>query len=98
MLEKQKELLDGLKQDDRNVTAGPLTRLLILGRIDILNWFLTVERGPEDRVSSLDSKVMKMLQKQKDLLAMPIDEKKPNHTSKIAIQGRIEMLEWLMMK
>jgi len=38
-----------------------------------------------------------MLQKQKELLKEPEDVRKPTHTSKIKIQGRIEMLEWLLM-
>ena len=43
------------------------------------------------------SKALKMSQKQKDLLIQPINDRYPSPHSKVEVQGRIEMLEWLLM-
>jgi hypothetical protein len=76
MIERQNELLRSMERHDRNMAAGPLTKLLIHGRVDMLNWFLTIQsdKSLEESTSSLDSRVMQMLHKQKDLLQEPIDE------------------------
>jgi hypothetical protein len=98
MLKKQHEMLREC-ESNRTVVAGPLTGMLIRGRIDILNWFLgikvrkTKENSP---ISSKDARLLKMLQKQKNLQAEPINDKHPSNVSKIKVQGRIEMLEWLL--
>jgi hypothetical protein len=98
MLKKQNTLR--LRTEKRNpIVAGPLTKLLIEGRIDILKWFLTIQKQARSRNSTslLDTRLLKMLQKQKDLLIQPINERHPSFTSKIEVQGRIEMLEWLLV-
>ncbi len=101
MLKKQHGMLLEGENSNRTVVAGPLTRTLIRGRIDILNWFLgiqvrkTKEKNP---LSSTDARLLKMLQKQKNLLMEPINDRRPSSTSRIEVQGRIEMLEWLLLK
>jgi len=54
-------------------------------------------KNSKNMQKSIDSRTLVMLQKQKELLKEPEDVRKPTHTSKIKIQGRIEMLEWLLM-
>lgn len=87
------------KNDDRTIVAGPLTGLVIKGRIDILNWILTIyqNNGSKIAMESIDSRILVMLQRQKELLEDAEEIRKPDHTSKLEVQGRIEMLEWLLM-
>jgi len=97
MLEEQEELLDRMEQEKGDVVAGPLTRLLIQGKIEMLRWFLTIETAVENHALSLDTRIIQMLQKQRDLLNQSIDDRNPNSINKVEIQGRIEILEWLLM-
>jgi len=88
------------EKGNRTVAAGPLTTILIRGRIDILYWFLGVKirRGKVNNpLSSKDARILKMLQKQKNLLIESVNDRRPGSTSKIEVQGRIEMLEWLLL-
>ncbi len=85
---------------NKAIIAGPLTKKLIRGRIDILDWSLGIQvRGDKENStrSSADARILKMLQKQKNLLTEPVSDKRPSLISKIEIQGRIEILEWLLL-
>lgn len=100
MLKDQKKMLRECENTDRTIGAGPLTKMLIRGRIDILNWFLGIQaRKDKENIpqSGTDSRLLKMLQKQKNLLMEPINDRRPNSTSKMEVQGRIEILEWLLL-
>jgi hypothetical protein len=100
MLNEQNKMLLECENTDRTVVPGPLAKTLIRGRIDILNWFLAI-RVQSDKENTLSSsgnaRLLKMLQKQKKLLMEPINHRRPSPNSKIEVQGRIEMLEWLLL-
>jgi hypothetical protein len=98
-LNEQQALLSTITNEKGEVNAGPLTRLLIEGRIEILQWCLSV-MTIADNAGKLPSRerLSAMLEKQKELIAEPEDKRKPNSISRVQIQGRVEILECLLEK
>jgi len=73
MINKQNDMLVKKETGHTTIVSGPLTGLLIKGRVDILNWFLTIlesKRSVKD-IESVDSRILVMLQRQKELFKDP---------------------------